>query len=985
MKIEEVKNKIAQAKEPEIRRFHALMSKRIKTILMVSTPYEAFSLAWDRSLAEDIYGTFSLLHLQNAPQITTVTSSEEALHALQTEKFDLVLVSSNLSDMAPVDFAQKVKGIFPEIPIVMLIFSFGNAYASYDIKQTNYIDRTFLWQGSAKVLLSIIKLLEDSFNIDRDMKIVQIGVILVIEDSIKHYSFFLPHLYTIVMKHAFARVPYGVDENERQLLTRTRPKILLARNFHQAEAIIEKYKNSLHGVFSDLQAGSSKEEGIEFLKKLTKRFPSLPVLLISADESAQKIAKSLNISFADKASPMFIKNMENFCITELGLGEFIFRDKSGKEICRARSLREVENAIKTVPDDSIEYHVSRNHFSHWLRAQGEGTLAEILRPVNISDVSSIQEMRDFLAETFKVARKEKHKGIVADFREDDFEGDYPFLMIGRGSLGGKARGLAFMYHLLTLRLKDNKIAGTEIRMPHTLVIASDLFDEFMASNSLYKFALECKSDDELLARFLEARLPDDLIKKLLAYLKVVKAPLAIRSSSHLEDSANQPFAGLYETCMLPNNSVDIGKAIIRLSEAIKTVYASAFAQHVKQYFRALNLSMEEEKMSVIIQPIVGRRYGKFFYPTISGVAQSFNYYPFGRITPQDGIASLAFGFGKMVVEGGNVFRFSPKHPLIQPFAATPQELIQLSQKEFYALKLDDEPINAMLGKKQDLSLLPISHAEADQTLHLAASVISSEDEKVVDDLEAKGTRIITFAPIIKRKLLPLPEILDGLLQLGKQSIGSEVEIEFAVNIDFLPHTKPEFYLLQIRPMVSSKEQINLTSLKYDLSKAVCVCDNIMGNGVVENIYDVIYCHPARFNFAKTRIVAERIGEINAKLLAEKRKCLLIGPGRWGTRVPSLGIPVLWHQIAAASLIIECPAEGKKIDASQGAHFFHNLTSTGIGYFCMNKFDEKNSINWDFFETNNAVYSDDIIRHIRLNTPLTIILDAMNHKGYVLHG
>ena len=985
MQMEELKQKLAQSSHPDSRRFHALMARRVKTILMVSTQYEAFSLAWDGSLAEDIYGAYSLLHLQNVPQITTVTSGQEALETLPREKYDLVLVSSNLADMTISEFGRAVKAAVPGLPVVVLVFALGGLPA-VSIAAHAGVDYIFAWQGNAKVLLSIIKLVEDALNIDRDIQICRIGVIIVIEDSIKQYSFFLPHLYALLMKQAFARVPYGIDENERQLHTRTRPKVVLARTFAEAGALVERYKPFLHGVISDLQVAAEgkkdPETGTAFLRRLLDTIPGLPILLMSADETAAAVAQSLQIGFVDKNSPRCVRQLEDFCMSNLGFGDFIFRDRHGREILRASNLRAFEDALRTVPEESLEFHARRNQFSHWLLAQGEDALAELIRPLQASDFKSLADLREFMYTAIRISRREKHRGIIADFRADDFEPEYAFLMTGRGSLGGKARGLAFMFKLFARNFPDGRLGGMEIKFPHTLCITTDAFDEFMAINGLETFAVECQSDALLHKRFLEARLPDGLLQQLRAYIARVRVPLAVRSSSHMEDSSNQPFAGLYQTCMLPNHAPDAAERLDHLCQAIKLVYASIFKTSVKRYFQTLKLNTEEEKMAVIVQELVGRQYGDLFYPAISGVAQSFNYYPFARMEPEDGVASVALGFGKMVVEGGETLRFCPRYPTILPQPSTTQGVLQVSQKQFYALKLGNDPPDFASGRGAGLHLFGLNRAEQDQTLHPIASVISKEDDCLVDDLGVAGRRVVTFAPILKRNSYPLCDILNDLLKIGKAGIGSDVEIEFAVNMDFLPGTQPEFFLLQIRPMVTSRERLVLKIEPRHLDQALCASRKIMGNGLVEDVFDIIYCHPDRFDFARTSQAAAIIGRLNQELLKERRRYVLIGPGRWGTRVPTLGVPVNWQQVAGAAVIIETTYRDKHIDLSQGSHFFHNLAATGIGYFSILKTDAENFVRWDRLEQLPIAFEEDGVRHVRVPGPLTVFMDALHHHGVI---
>jgi len=505
----------------------------------------------------------------------------------------------------------------------------------------------------------------------------------------------------------------------------------------------------------------------------------------------------------------------------------------------------------------------------------------------------------------------------------------------------------------------------------------------MAGNDLEVFAVECRDDALLRDRFLQARLPEILEQKLRSYIEQVHVPLAVRSSSYMEDSSSQPFAGLYETCMLPNVAEDADRRFEQLCQAVKMVYASAYTVSIKRYFQTLKLNMEEEKMAVIVQELVGRRYGTLFYPAISGVAQSFNYYPFARMEPDDGVASVALGFGKMVVEGGEVFRFCPRYPSILPQAGTPRELMRVSQKQFYALDLTQVELELSFGKGSNLSLFELEQAERDLTLHPVASAISAQDDRLVDDLAEEGVRVVTFAPVLKQRLFPLADILNELLKAGKESMGTDVEIEFAANVDYHPDTQPEFYLLQIRPMVSSRERVAIKLEAVDRSLALCASRKVMGNGVVENIHDIVYCHPDRFDFSQSRAIAEAIGRLNQSLLNQQRRYVLIGPGRWGTRVPSLGVPVNWDQVAGAVVIVETAVPGRPVDPSQGAHFFHNLASSGIGYFSILDNDAENYVRWEALEGFSAVNGDQGVRHIRLERPVTVFMDALNHRGLIV--
>ncbi len=986
LRLETLTRQLALAGQSESHRFHDLMARRVRTILMVSTPYEAFSLAWDGSLAEDIYGTYSLLHLQNVPQITTVTSGREALARLRQDAFDLVLVSSNLADMGLAEFGEAVKAAAPGLPVVALMFALGGALPARRAAVSPAVDYVFHWQGSAKVLLSIIKLVEDKLNTDRDLELVRIGIILVIEDSPPQYSFFLPHLYSLLMRQAFARVPFGIDENERQLHTRTRPKIVLARTLAEADDALARYQPFLHGVISDLQVegegNRGRRRGAAFLRRLRAAAPGVPVLLLSADETAPAVARALGLRCAAKNSPRVVRQLEEFCMQDLGFGDFVFRDGRGRELERVRSLRAFETALARAPATSIQYHSRRNQFSHWLLAQGESALAAMIRPLQARDFGSATELRRALVTLVSRVRRAKHRATIADFRADDFEPEYAFLITGRGSLGGKARGLAFMFRWLQQHPLPAFAGGVAVRFPPTLVITSDAFNAFMAANGLDRFAGGTHSDAALRRRFLGAALPAALLAQLQAYIRQVRVPLAVRSSSHLEDSSNQPFAGLYQTCMLPNSHPNAAVRLDQLARAVKLVYASAYRSEVQRYFQTLRLNRPEEKMAVIVQELVGRRHGDVFYPAFSGVAQSFNFYPFAPAAAHDGVASVALGFGKMVVEGGEALRFCPRFPTVLPQAATPADLRQVSQKRFYALPLDGPPPRLDFGKGSDLALFPLDRAERDQTLAPVGSVITGDD-LVDDDPFAAGQRVVSFGPILRHRLLPLADMLQALLRLGRDSLGTDVEIEFAGNVDLEPGSRPEFALLQIRPMIATRGGAAIPRADLPpLDTALCASRTIMGHGATDGIRDLLYCHPRRFDFARSRQAAAAIGRLNLTLLQAGRRYVLIGPGRWGTRLPSLGIPVSWQDVAGAAAIVETAAPGKRIDLSQGAHFLHNLAATGIAYFTILRDDAETFVRWDRLEALPAAFDDGLVRHVRLATPLAVTLDAFRHVGII---
>jgi hypothetical protein len=679
MKPQDLREQLRNAYDPQFRGFHRLMAQRVRTILMVSNPYESFSISRDFSLTQDIYGTSQLLHLQNIPQLVTALSAEEALRTLAEEHFDLVLVSANLPDMDTSEFGRRVKESCPDLPVVMLVFDGRWFDQTYGGAAPQGIDWIFAWRGSANVLLSIIKLVEDGLNVDRDLALATIGTILVVEDAVEYYSVLLPHLYAMLMQGTFSLVPEGINERERQIRTRVRPKVLLARTFGEARALFEKYEGSLVGIVSDLRTfhddRSDPEAGVRFLREVVRRAPGIPILVQSSEANVAEVAASLGARGLNKRASNMRAVVEQYVLEDIGFGDFVFRLPDGQEVLRVSNMPEMENALRTVPDESLVYHAERNDLSHWFRARGESTLAAVLRPITTSDFPTVAALKEYLSSAVAIARKEKYRGAVADFRPPEFDPDYPFLVLGRGSLGGKGRGLAFVFRQLSQQLKDDRLEGIRTRLPRTLVVATDEFDHFLKDNGLSSATLEGLNDDAIRRRFAGGGVRESLREALLHYVTRVRVPLAVRSSSLLEDSHYQPSAGLYATYMLPNNHPDVARRLEHLATAIRLVFASAYLERPRRYLEAIGHDLAEAKMAVVIQEIAGRTYGRHFYPAISGVAQSHNYYPVFQMKPEDGVTTIALGLGKQVVEGGEAVRFCPRYPQVLPQFRSPSEVM----------------------------------------------------------------------------------------------------------------------------------------------------------------------------------------------------------------------------------------------------------------------------------------------------------------------
>lgn len=986
MKPPDLRDQLRYAYDPQFRGLHHLMTRRVRTILMVSNAYESFSISRDYSLMQAIYGASQLLHLQNVPQVVTALSGEEGLHILGKERFDLVLASSNLPDMDTPDFGRRVKAAQPGLPVVMVVFDGSWFDQTYRGAEPEGIDRTFAWRGSADVLLSIMKLVEDSQNADLDLSIASIGTILVIEDAVEHYSLILPQLYSMLMQRTFMLVPQGINESDRQVRTRVRPKVLLARTFGEANALFQKYENSLVGIISDLHTVQDDridpETGARFLRMVAARAPGVPILVQSSAPTAAEVAKSVGARCLNKHGSNMRAGIEQFVLEDVGFGDFEFRMPDGTKVMRVANLWELEQALATVPDESLLFHVNRNDLSHWFRARGEITLAAVLRPITTADFPNFETLKEYLINAISIARREKYRGAIADFRPPEFDPKYPFLVLGRGSLGGKGRGLAFVFRQLSQWSSEDRIQGIRTRLPRTLVIGADESDAFLTNNGIEVTSFEGQSDDEVLWRFVDGELDRRIREALEFYVERVTVPLAVRSSGLLEDSHRQPLAGLYATYMLPNNHPDLEVRLNHLTTAVKLVYASAYVERPRRYLEAIGHDLAEARMAVIIQEIAGRRYGRYFYPGISGVAQSHNYYPVFQMRAEDGVATIALGLGKQVVEGGDAVRFCPRFPQVLPQFRSPTEVMRVAQREFFALDLERSEADLLRGSDATLARLPLSQAEADGTLALAGSVVTADEDRIYDGLGRRGTRVVTFARILKHNVFPLSAILNELFEACRRDLGFAVEIEFAVDVDADPSREPEFHFLQMRPLVASRERCDITSESISPDKLLCRSERVLGNGCIEGLRDVVYVDASKFDRGRSAEVASVVAEVNERLSRERRQYVLIGPGRWGSFDPWIGIPVVWHQISWARVIVEVPAKDLPMEPSQGTHFFHNMTSAGIGYFSLGGSNHKEFVRWDLLQ---ALPGEEIalgVRHVRLAQPLSVRMDGQTQQGVI---
>ena len=974
-----------------IKSFQKLMRFKVRDILLVASMYDQYIFEEDGQLYELIRQEFQVLNLSHAPEITHVTTGTEAIDILVAEgPFDLIITTLHIEDMPVVKFAEAVRSRGIETPIVLLAYDNRERKELVTHFDTSIFDRLFIWLGDYRLLIAIIKSLEDRLNVEHDTNVVGVQSIILVEDDVKFYSSYLPIIYTEILNQSQRLISEGVNLSHRILRMRARPKILLCTTYEEAWAYYEKYGETLLGIISDInfKRGGSKdpEGGLRFAEIVKSQYEDIPILLQSSNPELEGAARAIGVSFLLKQSPQLLHEVRSFMLSHFGFGDFIFRDGSGAEVGRAHDLSSLEEQLRAVPDESIVFHASRNHFSNWLKARTEFWLAERLRPHKVSDFDTVADLRAELIDSLRFYRVMRQRGIITEFSRDSFDPKNSFARIGSGSLGGKARGLGFINTLINTYNIHDRYPDVEISVPSAVVIATDVFDKFLEENDLATFALQAGSDLELRSRFLAAeKLPAEILFRLSQFLDLTREPLAVRSSSLLEDSQYQPFAGVYETYMIPNNHPDDDVRLHQLLQAIKLVYASTFSHKAQDYMKATPYQLEEEKMAVIIQRLVGaERHGRF-YPDFAGVGKSYNFYPVPPQKPDDGIVLVALGLGKTVVEGGNTVRFCPKYPrhLLQFFST--RETIRNAQQDFYALELQRGLDGANIDDDPDyyVTRFPLTAAEEDQTLYHVGSTYSPENESVYDGVSRSGTRIVTFAPILKHKVFPLPEILDLVLEMGSWGIGTPVEIEFAVNMAVPPGAPKEFAFLQIRPMVMSyePEQIRIDVVPRD--QMMCQSTQVLGNGAYTDLYDLVAVDINRFDRTRTRSVADEVSCLNAKLVAQNRPYVLIGVGRWGSLDHWLGIPVTWDQISGACAIVEAGFKDISVTPSQGSHFFQNLTSFRVGYFTVDAGGEVGFIDWDWILSQPPEEELGVTRHVRFNSPFSVRISGRDHLGVIL--
>lgn len=966
--------------------FVNLMTKRIFNVLLVANPYDAFMLEDDGRIDEKIFNEYMNLSLRYPPRFTQVSTEEETWKQLANTTFDLVICMPGTDNSDTFEIARSIKNKYSHIPLVVLTpFSHGIT-ARMEHEDLSIFEYVFCWLGNTDLLVSIIKLIEDKMNLEHDVKEVGVQMIMLVEDSIRFYSSVLPNLYKFVLKQSQEFATEALNAHQRTLRMRGRPKIVLTRTYEEAMDLYNKYEKNVLGIITDARypRGGVVDPmaGIKLLAEIRSRDPFIPLILQSSEVDNKVYAGRYDASFVDKNSKKMNIDLREIISEHFGFGDFIFRNPDTfEEVARVRNLKELQNIIFSIPKESLLYHISRNHVSRWLYSRAMFPPAEFLKQITWKSLQDIDAHRRIIFEAIVKYRKMKNQGVVAVFQRDRFDRYSNFARIGEGSLGGKGRGLAFIDNMVKRHVEFDEFENATVVIPKTVVLCTDIFDEFMDTNSLYQVALSDADDDTILKAFLRAKLPDRLVEDFFAFFDVVKSPIAIRSSSLLEDSHYQPFAGIYSTYMIPYLD-DKYEMLRMLSDAIKGVYASVFFRDSKAYMQATSNVIDQEKMAVILQQVVGTQYGDRFYPSISGVARSLNYYPIGDEKAEEGTVSLALGLGKYIVDGGLTLRVCPYHPN-QVLQTSEMEIaLRETQTQFYALDLKNTGHNFSLDDGFNLLKLPVKEADNDGALTFIASTYDPYDMIIRDGIYPGGRKVITFANVLQHDVFPLPRILQLVQEYGQSEMRRPVEIEFAVTLN-QQKKNGTFYLLQIRPMVDVKanleEDLNLIKDKDVLLKS----NNSLGHGIMEDIQDVIYVKTDGYTASNNPTIAYEIEKMNRKFLDEGKHYILVGPGRWGSSDSWLGIPVKWPHISAARVIVEAGLTNYRVDPSQGTHFFQNLTSFGVGYFTINAYMKDGIYNQEVLDTRPAIEETRFIRHVRFDKPLIVKMDGKKKLGVVM--
>lgn len=970
--------------------FADLMKHRIYNILLYASKYDSFTLEEDGRIDEQIFNEYTALNLRYPPRFTLVSNEEDANNILKERDFDVIISMPSGDSINPFEWAKDVKKTHPTIPIVVLTPFSKSVSKKLSTEDLVAIDYVFSWLGNPDILLAITKMLEDKMNVEEDVKSVGVQVILFVEDSIHFYSSILPHLYKCVFKQSLSFMTEALNEHEQMLRMRGRPKIMLARTYEEAMSIYEQYKDNMLGVISDVSFSKdgikNKEAGVTLCKEIRKYDKFIPLIIQSSDTTNKEAADSVKAAFLSKNSKKLLSELRDIININFGFSDFIFKNPNTWEVeAKAKNLRDLQEIVFKLSDECLLYHVTRNNVSRWLYSRAMFPLAEFVKVTNIYDpgIEDLDKLRQVIFGAIVKYRQIKNRGVVAVFERDRYDQYSNFARIGEGSMGGKGRGLAFIDSMIKRNEVLQQHQNVQIVIPKTVVICTDIFTEFMEMNDLYPVALSDLSDEEILKHFLRARVPKKLIADLFAFLGVISTPVAVRSSSLLEDSHYQPFAGIYTTYMIPYNHLSRTQTLSLLTEAIKAVYASVYYKVSKTYMTATKNLIDEEKMAIVLQETCGKEHGKLFYPSFSGVAKSLNYYPIGAEKPEDGIANIAMGLGKYIVDGGVSLRFSPAHPHSILQTSTLEYALKETQNYFNALDLNNIHFTPKVDDGFNLLKINVQDAFKEGTLKYLASTYNFQEEMIYDGLYEGGRKIITFANILQHNVLPLADILKDILTISHNEMGRPIEIEFAFNIDYSKHKQHTFYFLQIRPIVDVNENINENIDEIQTEDTVISSTSVLGHGIINDVCDIIYVKPEAFNASKNQLIMYEIEQLNRQLIEEDRHYILVGPGRWGSSDPWLGIPVKWPHISNAMVIVESGLSSYRIDPSQGTHFFQNLTSFGVAYFTINPFQNEGSIDLEFLNQQEAIFESEFLRHVRFERPMTVKVDGRKNIGVVM--
>ncbi|MDY7394481.1 PEP/pyruvate-binding domain-containing protein [Aureibaculum sp. 2210JD6-5] len=965
--------------------FEQLMQNRINKVLIVCSNYDFYMLEEDGRIDERIFNEYTALNLRYPPTFLHANSAKKALKTLGSDKIDLVITWLDIGSYKAFETSILLKESFPKVPIAALSHYSSELRKKILRENVGIIDYVFHWNGNVDIFLAIIKLAEDRMNADKDINEIGVKAILLVEDSLRFYSRYLPVMYRIILKQTRSFMSEGLNEHRAMNLMRGRPKILLATQYEEGLALFEKYKENLLGVISDVNYFKDGKRdptaGFQFLKYVRNIQRYFPFLIQSSDKENEKKALELKGKFLWKHSETIELELKNYITKYFSFGDFEFWDpEQHKVLATVKDLNAFQKALTIVTKESITYHAIRSEYSKWLRSRALFPLANLFHNVEYADFEDAEEIRNFLIEAIKVYRIYRARGVISKFNKNKYDKYLGFARIGDGALGGKGRGLAFIDSFLKRNRLFKKYDNVVISIPRTVVLSTEVFDEFMDQHKLLRFAADCDNDEEILSKFVSKPLPNWVMEDIKAFLKVTKHPIAIRSSSVLEDSHYQPFAGVFATYMLPKTK---SKQMLEMvSDAVKSVMASAFFQNSKLYLKATSHTVEENRMAVILQEITGNQYDDVFYPNISGVARSINFYPIGNEKPQEGIANIALGLGEIIVGGGKTLRFSPYHPKKIIQLSTPGSTQRDTQQYFYGLDMNPESFVASTSEAVNKKKISIRKAENHGSLKFVASTYDLQNNTIRPGVMHDGIRVITFDNILKYGTFPLPEILQELLRTGQREMRNPIEIEFAVKLD-VPEGKPkQFSFLQIRPIVESNETLSELPKDFNVSDTIIYSESALGNGKYDHIYDFVYVKPDTFNAANTRQIASAVEKINKKFVEENKNYILVGPGRWGSSDPWLGIPVIWPQISAAKVIVEAGLNDFRIDPSQGTHFFQNLTAFNVGYLTINPFLDDGSFDVDYLNKQEAVYEDDFLRHITFKTPLSVVIEGKNNKAAI---